>query len=517
VHPNQYDAGMDILNHYDVGMRNVILTAEMQSGKTGTVRYIAHNMLHCSNSYAIEPRQMYFICGMNDNDLRSQAIMEFNGIIPRENILFSKQLQRWNRAPPSPALAPAFIIIDESHYAGDRDSQVDKFIRSVMPHDPMLLSVSATAMAELATSTVLGKGRVYLKPAPGYYSIRDLFTRGFIKQSIDITRHMDSFINLVSEEYEAQRKHAELKYNIVRLPSQWYYKDLEEELLSLDLEADFINHHSGLAEDLVDFNSYLINKPERFTIIWIYNSLRAGKQLRTEHIGFVHDTASSSPDTIAQSLLGRILGYEKEDHNVTCYTDLKSAKLFLQWVDNLYDVLYIPAGSRGIVNGYTDTIYNYMLHKPYLILMSKEMTRYYKTLKQSHGNRYPYKDELFEDLIKVSDTYQNEIADIFDTYEPGRCGGLSIITEYNAESTYRDHWCYNYKCYLNDEPVRGFDTSDPGNYYHVYVNLHIKSEQYGQVLVTYKEYINGPRKAEHVKVTVKSRFMAEINTVTKEY
>ncbi len=508
IYPNQYEAAMDVLNHYDVGMRHVILTAEMQSGKTGTVRYVAHNMLHCSNSYIVEPHQMFFICGMNDNDLRAQAIAEFSGIIPKENILFSMQLQKWNKGTHKNI--PAFVVIDESHYAGNKDSQVDLFMKGVEQHDPMILSVSATAMAELATSALFSKGRVYLRPGDGYYSIKDLFVDKHIKQSIDITKKQQDFIDLIAEEYDDQEEHDELKYNIVRLPSQWYYKDIEEELTNLGLQIGFINHHSGLAEHdsicVDDFNKYLIHKPDKFTIIWIYNSLRAGKQLNTEHIGFVHDTASSSPDTIAQSLLGRILGYGKRRNRVTCYTDVASAKLFLTWVNSMYDVLYIPTGSRGIIRGYTDTIHSYQLHKPYLLTMPIEMRRYYKTLKQLHGNRYPYKDELFEDLIKISDSYQVEISDIFDTYEPGRCGGLTIMTEYNAQSTYRDHWSYNYKCYMNGDPVRGFDVSEPGRYYHVYVNLHIYSEQYGQVLITYKEYINGTRTADNVKVNAKSRF-----------
>jgi len=65
---------------------------------------------------------------MNDNDLRQQAIREFShtGLIPKERILFSKQLQKYNTSGLK--ANASLILIDESHYAGSIDSQIDKFL-----------------------------------------------------------------------------------------------------------------------------------------------------------------------------------------------------------------------------------------------------------------------------------------------------------------------------------------------------------------------------------------------------
>jgi len=103
------------------------------------------------------------------------------------------------------------------------------------------------------------------------------------------------------------------------------------------------------------------------TIIWIYNSLRAGKQLNTENIGFVHDTSFSKPDTIAQSLLGRIFGYNKRKDGVRCYTDMNAAKGMLDWVNSMYDASFIPQGSRNIIQGYSDRPVKWHLHPPLLV------------------------------------------------------------------------------------------------------------------------------------------------------
>ena len=63
------------------------------------------------------------------------------------------------------------------------------------------------------------------------------------------------------------------------------------------------------------FNKLIDTEPLQMTIIWIYNSLRAGKQLNTKNVGFIHDSYSTNTDTTAQALLGRVCGYNKKDHN----------------------------------------------------------------------------------------------------------------------------------------------------------------------------------------------------------
>jgi hypothetical protein len=532
VHSNQYDAGADIVDYFYEGINNVLLLAEMQSGKTGTSRYVVHALEHLSgppgwNESKFVPERIFFICGMNDNDLRSQAIQEFDGFIPEQNIMFSKQLQKFNLSRSSSGLGssgpldldssgsepePSLVIIDESHYASFRSSQVDQFMSSVNHPDLLVLSVSATAMAELANSETLGTGCVYLRSGPEYYGMRELFKKGLIKQSVDITKCQSKFIDLVLGEYEYQEDCMDLKYNIVRLPNQWYYKDLQEDLEELDLNIQFINHHTCTGMSASDFNDYLSSAPKSFTIIWIYGSLRAGKQLDTTNIGFVHDTSSSGPDIIAQSLMGRILGYGKEKHYVRCYTDIKAAKLMLGWVQSAYDIMKIPIGSKGIVGGYSEHLlkHNWELHRPILVPLDENMRAYYRTLKQLHGNRYPYKMDLFVDLALSATVDREKIISIFETYKPGHCGGLMILTESNKPQSFRDHWTSNFRSFKAGKLVHCCDVQgcSPGKYFYVYVNLNIESREYGNALVTYKEHVQvgGEPDRISVRLSANSRF-----------
>mgnify|MGYP003384010058 CR=1 FL=1 len=519
VYPNQYSAGIEILEFYHLGVNSVVLTAEMQSGKTGTIRYVVHALQHLSGPDKRWPVEkfkgntIFFICGMNDNDLRQQACREFKGLIPTENILFSKQIQRVLKKGMPGGCSPSLIIVDESHYASQRDSLVDKFLGEYKDENCLELSVSATAMAQIAVSNEIGTGLVYLHPDKGYYGIRDIFRRGLIFQSIDITNNQQAFIDLVEREYDYQKEHSDFKYNIIRLPTQWYHKDLEDDLSELDLPIKYINFHTFPEERLVtgkkkepDFNNYIASEPVAFTIIWVYGSLRAGKQLNTKHIGFVHDTAHSSPDIIAQALLGRILGYNKEINFVRCYTDVASARLMRKWVDSTFDVTKIPCGSQNIVDGYREQKATWMTHKPLLVTMGPDMRSHYRMLKQIHGNRYPYKDGMLVDIALSATDDRERIMDIFDNYDPGSSGGLMILTEDNKPGSFKEFWTGNYNSYLEHKPARSCNVPVPGNYYYVYVNLNMNSPQYGTVLITYKEYLNAPRDAECVKINRKSRF-----------
>lgn len=506
VYLNQYDAGKQICTKFRGGIRNVILAAQMQSGKTGVAKYVVHNMSHCSPVMATM-KTCYLVCGMNDNDLRKQAIFEFAGLIPEEHILFSKQLQRINHNNIS--INADLIIIDESHYGSLVGSQLDKFMGR-LEGNPYILSVSATPMAELASSTALGKPYVYLQPSKGYYGMKDIFTRDLIFQSVNINRNENGFLDILEDEYTIQRND-EWKYNIIRLPHQWYFKDMEEAISDV-LDVDFINHHNEYQTHgcvkTVDFNSYIQSPPKKMTIIWVYNSLRAGKQLNTANIGFVYDTSDTGPDTISQSLLGRIMGYGKAVHGVRCYTDVKSAEKMLAWINTMYSTLYIPQNSRNIINGYcANRIYSWRLHPPILVELPKPLQAYYSDLKTRYKNRYPYKDEFLNDLVNVCNEEDADILDeIFNTYKPGQRCGLMILNECNKPQSYDERWVQNHKAWKDKIPVRGFDADEKGNFYYVFANFHCMSMDYGKVLITYKEYINSDRLADYVSVTKKSMY-----------
>jgi hypothetical protein len=81
-----------------------------------------------------------------------------------------------------------------------------------------------------------------------------------------------------------------------------------------------------------------------------------------------------------------------------------------------------------------------------------------------------------------------------------------ILTEKNAHRSLNEYWEYNYRSFVQQTPVRGFDVVAPGKYYYIYANLNINSSEYGVVLITRKEYINGKPEVCYAKVKNNSRF-----------
>ena len=253
-------------------------------------------------------------------------------------------------------------------------------------------------------------------------------------------------------------------------------------------------------------------------IIWIYNSLRAGKQLNTEHIGFIHDTYSTNTDTTAQSLLGRICGYNKESHGVNCYVDLKSAERMLVWIKYNYDKGFIPIKSKNILNGNTCGELNWKLHVPIHIELLDEYKEMFYYLKKKYKNKYVYKSKLINSILNsvIDDDYlYDKINNIFSNYKFGKFGGLMVLSEANANRSFKEHWINNYNSYCIKKPIRGFEVGleqineDDKKFYYIFCNMNKYSDTFGSCLIIYKKYI--PDKGEilyksDIKISDKSRF-----------
>lgn len=492
-HDNQISAANRIIDNIDNGIMQTVLIAQMQSGKTGTVKYVVKHIIENYNDYAISSNNVYFICGMNDNDLRRQMISEFDGLISADQILFSYQLQMINSGKGNdklPGSDPGLIIIDESHYASCVNSQVDKFMRKYWDNEECYtISVSATPMAELVTADKLGKELVYLTPGETYYGIEDIVDNELLFQSASIDNdNYDQLIDIIDEEYTNQRETRDWKYMIIRTATYLHALDICDALKTLDYKIGHRFHYSGHPGYKANFNDYVTCKPRLPTIIWIHNSLRAGKQLDTRNIGLVHDTPMSTPDCIAQSLLGRIMGYSKDIHEVKCYTDMRSAMKYYNWVQNVLSPEYIPSGCRNVSGGTGRNLTkNWVQHIPILVKLTSDQIDQFTALKVKHRNRYPYKQLLIDELLSVSTC--RKLHDVLKTYNPGTNGGLMVLTDTNTSRSFKTNWDLNYDAIGKRKAVRGFiaDENDGPNQYYIYVNLNKFSNTYGYAVVTYKE------------------------------
>lgn len=525
IYQNQYEAGRQLWQKLLNGLREVVLIAQTQSGKTGCTKYLVHALRHCNPKIPnLDGSNIYYICGMNDNDLKKQVIQDMESltlpqikILDKSHILFSKQLQHLNcnHHKYKATIQPQLVIVDESHYASFKGSHVDQFINNYCNDDCKIVYVSATPFAEISyiSRNPLTVGQVNLVPGPGYYGIRNLFQNDLVHQATNLNTDsgISEFLDIIDEEYSLEQYVEEYSYCIVRLPGELYYKDLEETIdEQLVLDVDYINYHSLHIEGgLSDINKLIEHPPKKMTVIWIYNTLRAGKQLDTRNLSFVHDSHSSLTEATAQALLGRLTGYGKDGHNVKCYTDLESAKRMLKLVERDFSLTALPCKSKYIKNGLKGKNH-WTRNVPLSIKLNTFEQGYYDGLKREHRNRYPYKDELVQDILDVVKP-DGKIYQVLTTYLPGKCGGLMILNSENRESSFNRHWRTIYQAWKNNRPIGGYGSdyqSLPGNYYYIYINLHKKykddEDQYGRILITYGGYVENTDQLEAKYIGLKS-------------
>lgn len=325
---NQLEASEDVLTHFVRDdrrhiIRHVIMTAYMQSGKTGTYHRIIKEMLERGIV-----QNVVILCGMADNSLYNQSIQDANQY-NREYVQNGKIQIYYNNHFKRARLPTRNVlyVIDESERDSTKDSLLHKMAnRHGIPLDGdneilssnnmYILSVSATPFAEYCDSTVYHhskpKAVVKFRPGDGYIGIKEAYEQNRIREIFNIREYPTRFGELINGIGN--------KYNFIRYDIRSYNFSLFEQFAR---ENDWTIHvvrcnYSGYPEE----EPYQIQKdrltrilqtePSKPTLILIHGSFRAGFVLPTKlHIGLVWENSKlPRTDTLVQGLPGRVCGYE---------------------------------------------------------------------------------------------------------------------------------------------------------------------------------------------------------------
>lgn len=364
VHGNQLDAAQRVLwEWYSGSSRWVMLMAEMQSGKSGTFCSIPHILN--KNPFINEKLgiatdrsniSFYLLTGMNDIDLMNQFTDDIKGYVDgagEYSVLGNTQLRHLLKDLEGPNgrkglkkyQKDCLYIIDESHYGSDKEQVLHKFLSKVLGIDPSnvakgleennlyILSVSATPMAESLGEDSLTpyKSKVRLYNSAGYVGISELFEQSRVFKS----HKLDDYKGMVSFMDEVGKIPDKVGYYIVRSTAKAY--GYAKKFMNVN-HSDWaiIPFDSGNNDKGTDINSILSDKPDKPTLIFIKGMLRAGKRMDCSYIKMTWDTPSSASDTVAQSLLGRVCGYNKPQ-DIRCYCDIQSAESYRQWVEGGFE------------------------------------------------------------------------------------------------------------------------------------------------------------------------------------
>jgi hypothetical protein len=334
-HANQREAASEVEMYFRDGKRHVILTAQMQSGKTGTFHNLVHRM-HTSEMV----RYSVLLCGMSDTQLYEQArddALEYNEPLVDSGRVVVRYLQHFKNFNLPRTTRDILLILDES----DRDSKVGSKLdhllaRAGIPingnsdileeRNIYIVSVSATPFAEY--SDVVHKNSnakpiVHLRPGTEYTGIKNNIERGNILPIFNIRENAREFKAIVNGDADADTDADTFpKYSILRYDTRSYSFEMFERFASENnwglfvVRGNFDNHPDENRYRLDDMNAILSTRPQRPTLILIHGTFRAGIVLSDKrYIRMVWENSQNpKTDTIVQGLVGRVCGYHNNSH-----------------------------------------------------------------------------------------------------------------------------------------------------------------------------------------------------------
>lgn len=352
---NQLAAAAEIVDAFLTdGIKYALLIAQMQSGKTGVFQTVIHQLLTGGHV-----DRVYILCGSNEVELRAQAIQETAAYNPGEARISVVFRQDFAKTPLPPTLERTLFILEESHLDQDVGQQLHTLLQrfgvtltgAAITPTTYIVSVSATPFSEFSTliHDCPLKRKVTLTPGAAYRGVGFFWRTGRVRRTYSIAQKARNFRTLVLSKGNS--------WNIMRV-------DSANRRQIRDAVGDYadIRYFTQNRRDIRI--SDLNEPPTRPTIVIIDGLLRCGKVVPKRHIGFVWENAAApGTDTILQSLLGRMCGYDHGGNYPHIYISpalferervsldgeeksLNEIERYIEFAENGFDIL--PLNGRNL-------------------------------------------------------------------------------------------------------------------------------------------------------------------------
>ena len=333
--PQQSDAALAALTIFET-LRYVLFRADVQSGKTGAYHGIIRTMMERG---LID--RAYILCGSHETELRSQCHEDVKEHHTAEHQKKIRVIFRQDFKKNTMTTRRALIVVDETHLVAEKDQTLSRFLgkhglsmagttKHMVDNETYILSVSATPHAE-ESAMIHGdsgeKGRVVMSPGKGYYGPKNYYEDGHVREVYPLhdIRGKHNFPLLLDRLAEQGPS-----YLLFRVSKNKQMKHLQARL------ADW---QKGNPLQIVEFNSdkkdkdreivltrkeqqdheaqwrtripCLEEQPAVMTVVFLKGRLRCGKRVPKQHVSLAWEMSKhANTDTIIQSLLGRLSGYD---------------------------------------------------------------------------------------------------------------------------------------------------------------------------------------------------------------
>jgi len=336
--PQQADAAFAALTIFLTMTRYVLLRADVQSGKTGTYHGIIQMMFEQG---LID--HAYLLCGSHETELRSQChedVKEHHRpeIQKRIRVIFRQDFKK-----NTMTTCRALIVVDETHLVAEKDQTLSRFLgkhglsmagttQQMIDRGTYILSVSATPHAE-ESAMIHGdsgeKGRVVMRPGQGYYGPKNYYEEGHIRPVYPLhdLRGRNNFpllLDRLAEQgpsyllFRVSSHSKQLKHLHARL-MDWRAQGNTLQIVEFnsdkkDKDREIVLTKNEQQDHLAQWHTHipcLEESPAVMTVVFLKGRLRCGKRVPKQYVSLAWEMSKhANTDTIIQSLLGRLSGYD---------------------------------------------------------------------------------------------------------------------------------------------------------------------------------------------------------------
>ncbi len=390
ISEQQIKAVKEIIEEFEQRRRWIILTAQMQSGKTTTYYLTATVML----MKRLVDKVIIF-SGNTENELKIQINEDKNKLIDhlirnrsaldtfgndmnifelthyiRENLIVLWGGYNTENYEGHRSTDRVLYIWDESHAAQDKINKPAQFLKDVgisacgyqdnlEEQNSYMLSVSATPFSEISDNKheEQTKSIVNLEVDDNlYHGVKKMIEKGLIKSyRYEIwDEHLTRTLNY--------HKRQEPKYALIRLRENRIISGDELVRIITDAGWKYLTFDSSKDSDIANIKT-LERQPTMHTVVILKGKCRMGKVVPKQFIAFCMETAKkSNTDVILQGLLGRMCGYPKPGNPIYdveihlphhVFKSCEKENEFERYIQYIQSNQTIPRRAKNILSGDT--------------------------------------------------------------------------------------------------------------------------------------------------------------------
>jgi hypothetical protein len=344
-YPNQKEAAMKCLEHFNNGKMMVLLVAQPGTGKTGTAHEVMYNMgIH--NDNPIHASQMVICSGMSDCQWKQQFERNVidglsKNVFHRGNMMRNKDRLKFAR----------LVVDDECHVASGHDMVVSTVFRdaglldisSLETRSAKILEISATPEAVSHDLKKWGDKAaiVKLEPGPDYKGFQVMLDEKRIIKA-PVLYSLESTLELLKK-FDTRFANTSKKYFIFRVSPK--IARFIEEASRLLKWAPPIYHNSE--ERVYDIDKLMENAPEKHVAICVKGFWRASKRLIRTNVGGSYEAipkGKRNTTATSQGLTARFCDTYKysgdmlnPDLRPLHFCDIEAVKEYLKCIESEFD------------------------------------------------------------------------------------------------------------------------------------------------------------------------------------